>query len=90
MNKSNQKPDDWIKKLKFLCYEDAKNELMTLPGIGAKVADCICLMSLGFTEAIPVDTHVYQITVKHYLHNLKQSKSLTAKQYNQIGKDFLF
>lgn len=60
---------------------------MSLPGIGAKVADCICLMSLGHTEAIPVDTHVFQITAKHYLpHLLNKGKSLTAQRYAEIGK----
>src|SRR5699024_8469699 len=61
---SNGTPDEWIDKLTKLTYEDARQQLMSLPGIGAKVADCICLMSLNHTEAIPVDTHVYQITVK--------------------------
>lgn len=59
---------------------------MSLPGIGAKVADCICLMSLSHTEAIPVDTHVYQITAKNYLPHLQKVKSLTPSRYNEIGK----
>jgi N-glycosylase/DNA lyase len=29
--------------------------------VGPKVADCICLMSLDKTGAIPVDTHVWQV-----------------------------
>lgn len=81
--------DQWIDKLQKLTYEDAKRELMSLPGIGAKVADCICLMSLGHTEAIPVDTHVFQITAKHYLpHLLNKGKSLTAQRYSEIGNIF--
>ena len=58
---------------------------MELPGIGPKVADCICLMSLDKAEAIPVDTHVWQITKKNYLPLLSKSKSLTDKVYKQIG-----
>lgn len=86
MHKSNGSPEEWIAELKKMEYGEAKGELMSLPGIGAKVADCICLMSLGFTEAIPVDTHVLQITARHYLPSLKACKSVTTKQYNQIGK----
>lgn len=70
----------------MMTYADAKAMLMTLPGIGAKVADCICLMSLEHTQAIPIDTHIYQLTTKYYLPNLKSTKSLSASKYNEIGK----
>ena len=38
-------------------YRRAHEELLTLQGVGPKVADCVCLMGLGWGEAIPVDTH---------------------------------
>jgi N-glycosylase/DNA lyase len=60
--------------------------LCELPGVGAKVADCVCLMSLDKTNAIPVDTHVWQITEKYYMQHLNKTKSLTNKLYKQIGK----
>jgi N-glycosylase/DNA lyase len=44
--------------LKKLKYRDAKRELMILPGVGEKIADCVLLYSLDFTEAFPVDTWV--------------------------------
>ena len=53
-------------------------------GIGSKVADCICLMSLDKLEAIPVDTHVWQIA-KNYMPQLEDKKSLTDKLYIEIG-----
>ena len=31
---------------------------MTIKGVGEKVADCVCLFSLGFFEAFPVDTWI--------------------------------
>ena len=38
-------------------YRAAHAELLSLQGVGPKVADCICLMGLGWGEAVPVDTH---------------------------------
>lgn len=38
-------------------YRDAHEALCGLQGVGPKVADCVCLMGLGWGEAVPVDTH---------------------------------
>ena len=38
-------------------YRRAHEELLSLQGVGPKVADCVCLMGLGWGEAVPVDTH---------------------------------
>ncbi|XP_050533800.1 N-glycosylase/DNA lyase [Daktulosphaira vitifoliae] len=78
----------WIEKLKNMDYTCAKKELMLLPGIGPKVADCICLMSLEHLEAVPVDTHVFQIARDNYLPHLKKYKSVTDRVYNEIGDYF--
>jgi N-glycosylase/DNA lyase len=51
-----------------------------------QVADCVCLMSLDKTEAVPVDTHVWQFAARHYLPKLNSAKSLSDKLYQEIGK----
>lgn len=38
-------------------YRLAHEQLLGLQGVGPKVADCVCLMGLGWGEAVPVDTH---------------------------------
>jgi N-glycosylase/DNA lyase len=38
-------------------YRHAHEQLLDLQGVGPKVADCVCLMGLGWGEAVPVDTH---------------------------------
>ncbi|XP_044745866.1 N-glycosylase/DNA lyase [Coccinella septempunctata] len=78
----------WLEKLKGMDYEEAKESLMTLTGIGAKVADCICLMSLGHLGALPVDTHVYQIAAKFYMPHIRNKKTVTKKMYDEIGDHF--
>lgn len=45
-------------------------------------------MSLGHLEAVPVDTHVFQIASQHYLPHLKSVKSVTSKVYDEIGDHF--
>lgn len=47
-------------------YEEAKEELLKIYGIGNKVADCICLFALHHVEAFPIDTHIRQVLEKHY------------------------
>ena len=55
-----------LEKLKGMAYEDARAELMRLPGIGGKVADCICLFALHQMDAFPVDTHIKKALELHY------------------------
>ena len=53
--------------------------LEKLPGIGPKVARCIALFSLRADAAIPVDTHVWQITEKYYANLLVDEIRRAAK-----------
>ena len=47
-------------------YARAREELIKLPGIGRKVADCICLFALHQMDAFPVDTHIQKALDAHY------------------------
>lgn len=78
-------PPGWLESLRRLSYKEAHSSLIQIPGVGAKVADCVSLMSLDKTGAIPVDTHVWQITVRDYLPHLKNTKSLTDRVYQEVG-----
>lgn len=39
----------------FKRKEEAKEFLLSCPGIGEKVAECVCLLGYGFTDSFPVD-----------------------------------
>lgn len=45
-------------------------------------------MSLDHLDAVPVDTHVFQIARDNYLPHLKKYKSVTDRVYNEIGDYF--
>ncbi|CAE7289479.1 OGG1, partial [Symbiodinium pilosum] len=65
-----------------------RRELCSLPGIGAKVADCVALFGLGVHGAVPVDVHVWRITVRDYEPSLREAKSLTPTVYEEVGDAF--
>ncbi len=75
----------WLFELREASYAEAKAALLTLTGIGEKIADCICLFSLDKDEAIPVDTHIRQIARRTYLSHTPAAKTLTKASYAQIG-----
>ena len=54
----------------------ARNFLMTLSGVGRKVADCVCLYALDFPSVAPVDTHMYQIACRLFNRNIKSDKNM--------------
>ncbi|KAL2160918.1 hypothetical protein VTH06DRAFT_8630 [Thermothelomyces fergusii] len=71
-------------------YRAAHDALLTLPGVGPKVADCVCLMGLGWGEAVPIDTHVWQIAQRDYGFGRKLggSKTLSKAVYDAVGDHF--
>lgn len=79
--------------LKEMSYERAKRELLSLPGVGQKVADCILLFSLDKLEAFPVDIWIKRTMLKFYTNCFKKSfvekvssrKSITPKEYRKIN-----
>ncbi len=69
-------------------YKDAHEQLLTLVGVGSKVADCVCLMGLGWGEAVPVDTHVWQIAVRDYKFAKTKTKTFSKVMYDAVGDHF--
>ena len=85
----SEKGADWLTSLRDGCeYIEAQAALMQLPGVGPKVADCICLMALDKLEAVPVDTHVWQVAQQHYgfSSSCSRTRTLTGKLYMEIGR----
>lgn len=68
-------------------YRAAHEALLELTGVGPKVADCVCLMGLGWGESVPVDTHVWQIAVRDYKFG-KGKGTMTKALYDAVGDKF--
>ncbi|KAL1850604.1 8-oxoguanine glycosylase ogg1 [Paecilomyces lecythidis] len=69
-------------------YRTAHEQLLALQGVGPKVADCVCLMGLGWGEAVPVDTHVWQIAQRDYKFGRGSHKTLNKATYDAVGNHF--
>ncbi|XP_063755787.1 N-glycosylase/DNA lyase [Eleginops maclovinus] len=79
----------WLEGLRSASYLQARDALRTLPGVGTKVADCVCLMSLDKAEAVPIDTHVWQIAKRDYNYASGHGqKTITDKLHRDIGDFF--
>ncbi|KAI8537346.1 hypothetical protein RHMOL_Rhmol09G0016700 [Rhododendron molle] len=70
---------EWLASLREIDLQKAIDALSTqLPGFGPKVAACIALFSLDQHQAIPVDTHVWQIATRYLIPELAGTR-LTPK-----------
>lgn len=78
-----ERGDGWLDSLREVGYWEAKRELMQLPGVGAKIADCVLLLGLDFAEAVPVDTHLWQAVAKIALPELRGA-SITEARYRMV------
>ncbi len=77
------RPNGWLEQLSTLDYATARDELMRLEGVGPKIADCVCLFAMAKDQAVPVDTHVWQLTRDRYVPTLR-GKSPSAAGYAQV------
>ncbi|XP_064448829.1 N-glycosylase/DNA lyase isoform X3 [Mirounga angustirostris] len=80
----------WLRQLHMAPYEEAHKALCTLPGVGTKVADCICLMALDKPQAVPVDVHMWQIAQRDYSWHptTSQAKGPSPQANKELGSFF--
>lgn len=70
--------------LHTLPYTDAKETLVSLDGIGPKVADCILLFSHGFHNAFPVDTWIKKCMQSLYFND----KPISDKKIRTFADEY--
>jgi N-glycosylase/DNA lyase len=66
--------------------ELTRNMLLSLSGIGPKVADCILLIGFGFLDVVPIDTHIFKYALKTFDLN---TKNLNKTTYKLIQDEFI-
>jgi N-glycosylase/DNA lyase len=82
-----------LEALKRLDYGKARRELLVLPGVGPKVADCVLLFSLEKLEAFPIDVWMKRAATNLYASHFDSSfikrvsskTSITPKEYETIS-----
>ncbi|MCF3652534.1 DNA-3-methyladenine glycosylase 2 [Synoicihabitans lomoniglobus] len=57
---------DWLATTAQLPFTAAKTRLLSLPGVGEKIADCVLLFGLGHHAAFPVDTWMIKAMTRRY------------------------
>jgi N-glycosylase/DNA lyase len=82
-----------LEALRRVDYGRAKHELLRLPGVGQKVADCVLLFSLDKLEAFPVDIWIKRIILESYsdcfekpfVEKISKRTSPTTREYEEIS-----
>lgn len=72
-----------LDRLAVLPYEEAREALLALPGVGEKVADCVLLFALGHGEAFPVDVWVQRAVQDAYF----RGRRLPARAVGRWARD---
>jgi N-glycosylase/DNA lyase len=72
-----------------LPYETARERLTQFVGVGEKVADCVLLFSLGYLQAVPLDTWIRGAIAEHYPHCDVGSYAETSRAIrDQFGETY--
>jgi N-glycosylase/DNA lyase len=77
--------------------EEARAALLTLPGVGIKIADCVLLFAYGFQQAFPVDVWIIKALQQLYfpkrrakLPRLRRFSQTHFGPYSGYAQQYLF
>ena len=76
-----------LNALRNVPYEQAHQALMTLKGVGDKVADCICLFGLQHADAFPVDVWVERLLIASFGMEKQSRKAMARKARELLGAE---
>ena len=76
-----------LNALKTMNYESSIEKLLTIKGIGNKIANCVMLYGLHHVNAFPIDTWMKKIISKHYKKDFNYKKFYP---YCGIAQQYMF
>ena len=74
-----------MEELRSMPYEEAHERLITLPGVGDKVADCVQLFGCGHTQAFPVDVWVDKLLRSWFGVESKSRRAMMEEARRRFG-----
>ncbi|MGN0602039.1 MAG: DNA-3-methyladenine glycosylase family protein [Oscillospiraceae bacterium] len=75
-----------LEHIKSMPIEDARKALMSIKGVGPKVAECVLLFGMYRTEAFPIDVWVKRVMERWYPNGLPEC----TKGFEGIAQQYLF
>ncbi|MFP4698111.1 MAG: DNA-3-methyladenine glycosylase family protein [Eubacteriales bacterium] len=82
------KGDINLKELKKISTEDAKKRLLTIKGVGNKIADCVLLYGLARGEVFPTDVWIKRVVEHIYLKKevkLEKIQEFASSRFGDIA-----
>lgn len=80
-----------LSSLYSMTSSDARDQLMQLPGVGPKVADCVLLFGFGKYDVFPIDTWIKRVLIEQYgisaPHSMKNMQ-VFAEQHFGVNRGY--
>lgn len=73
-------------QLRSMGFQEAKDTLMKIKGVGDKVANCVLLFGLGFRNAFPVDVWIKRVMESLYFHEDTDKKIIEKFAGDKFGE----
>ena len=74
-----------LEKWSRLSDADLRKNLCELPGVGAKIANCVMLFAYERLRAFPIDVWIERVLRQHYL---PRRKKMTAQQLGEFSETY--
>ena len=74
-----------LERIATMDDDEALAELCKLPGVGAKVANCVLLFAYGRLRAFPIDVWIERVLREIYF---KGRRKVTAKRLRQFSQEY--